>query len=178
MEIPVAVLELLNLEQSAVEVLELLGTQVEGFSAVTWRVDATGASLLHVAVVLDLLELMEGLLEKGCDVNAPDVEGRTPLYTACEMGRLGAVKVLVGHGADVHKANVRATWELNDGTGVYSTSVGGITALTCALFFGHFDIVDYLLANGALPDSQTLAVAINKGTMLEVRHALALVNQC
>jgi uncharacterized protein len=42
------------------------------------------------------------LLEHGALVNAESRSHKTPLYRASEFGRLEAVEVLLGYGADVH----------------------------------------------------------------------------
>jgi ankyrin repeat protein len=42
------------------------------------------------------------LLEHGVLVNAESRSHKTPLYRASEFGRLEAVEVLLGYGADVH----------------------------------------------------------------------------
>ena len=43
------------------------------------------------------------LLERGADPNAAKTEdGFTPLHVAAEWGRIGVVRVLLAHGADVN----------------------------------------------------------------------------
>lgn len=116
---------------------------------------------------------MNLLLERGCDVNAIDLEGCTPLCLACESGRVDMVKVIMEHGADIHKATFSETlFIVKKGR----TAVQGITALASALHHGHMEIVTLLLAQGARTNSTVLAMAIIKGLVsVKVRHKVGRI---
>ena len=49
-------------------------------------------------------ELCELLLQKGAQVDGTDAKGATPLHAAVYRGRLGLVRLLLSHGADVNAA--------------------------------------------------------------------------
>jgi ankyrin repeat protein len=62
---------------------------------------SSGDSSLHIAVIFSQLESARLLIEKGADISARDVHGRTPLhFTYCGSSEM--VLALVEHGADVH----------------------------------------------------------------------------
>ena len=42
------------------------------------------------------------LVEKGADVNAKNIDGKTPLHKACEYGNEAIVSLLLEKGADVN----------------------------------------------------------------------------
>jgi ankyrin repeat protein len=152
--------DIIKLEQPPPKVLQLLNEQVEGFDAVKWRDKATGESTLHLAIEAGRLKLVKLLLERGCDANATDLEGYTPLCSACKIGRLDMVKVMVGHGADVHNATYTFMLAVSDGVKTTSMPVHGMTALACALLYRHLEIVAYLVKQGVRLNSTALAVAI------------------
>ena len=45
------------------------------------------------------------LVERGADINKENEYGETPLFEACENGKLVIVKYLIEHGADINKRN-------------------------------------------------------------------------
>ncbi|KAL3150449.1 hypothetical protein ABBQ32_000280 [Trebouxia sp. C0010 RCD-2024] len=56
---------------------------------------------LHVAVDVDDVGAVQGLLQLGAVVNARDKGGATPLFVACESGHATCAKLLLRGGADV-----------------------------------------------------------------------------
>lgn len=72
------------------------------------------------------------LIEQGADVNAVDVLGRTPLYTAAFYKRPDLGKLLLAHGA---KVDVRDTT--------------GLTPLHAAVLAGSADMITLLIGAGA-----------------------------
>jgi hypothetical protein len=162
--------DIIKLEQPPPKVLQLLNEQVKGFDAVKWRDQATGKSTLHLAINAGRLKLVKLLLERGGEVNATDLHGCTPLWSACKIGRLDMVKVMVGQGADVHKATCTVKIDMIDGGKMSSMPVHGMTALACALLYRHLEIVAYLVTQGVRLNSTALALAIKTAlTTLEVR---------
>ncbi|KAF8482389.1 ankyrin repeat protein [Russula ochroleuca] len=71
------------------------------------------------------------LLEHGALVNAQSRSHKTPLYRASEYGRLEAVEVLLGHGADLH---IQRKYQ---------------NPLQVARSKGHVEVVQLLLMHGA-----------------------------
>lgn len=67
--------------------------------------DATGSTVLFHAVWNNRIDCMNVLLENGASVDAQNNNLDTPLHLACEKGHLGAVKLLLRHGADADKTN-------------------------------------------------------------------------
>jgi ankyrin repeat protein len=77
--------------------------------------------------------VIERLLKAGADANAVPPEGETLLMTAARTGKVDAVKVLLGHGAQV---NATEGWH-------------GQTALMWAAAEGHPEVIDALVELGA-----------------------------
>uniref|UniRef100_A0AAZ1XEC4 Myotrophin n=1 Tax=Oreochromis aureus TaxID=47969 RepID=A0AAZ1XEC4_OREAU len=59
-----------------------------------------GRKPLHYAADFGQTDVVEFLISKGADINAPDKHGFTPLMTACFEGHLSCVKLLLEKGAD------------------------------------------------------------------------------
>jgi ankyrin repeat protein len=142
--------------------LQLLD-QVEGLDAAKQTNSEDGSSVVHLSITSGNLELLELLLERGCDADATDLKGRTPLSLACGRGGLDFVKMLVEHGAAMHKTTRECTWQVEEEGKVKSMVVEYIQPLAYALLNDHTEIVTYLLEQGARANSTTLAVAITKG---------------
>jgi ankyrin repeat protein len=89
----------------------------------------TGGSLLCDAVDQQMLLY---LLSRGADPNgAESLETWNPLQTSSRNGRFEFVKILYDHGASV------------------PSPVGKESAMHHAVYFGHFEIVEFLLERGA-----------------------------
>jgi ankyrin repeat protein len=58
-------------------------------------------TLLHAAAYDGQAEIAELLIRINANVNAREVNGRTPLHDAANNGHLGVIDVLVRGGADV-----------------------------------------------------------------------------
>ena len=57
--------------------------------------------MLHYACKGESVELLEELIEKGCDVNEPSNTRKTPLHFAAELGHDEQVQVLINQGVFV-----------------------------------------------------------------------------
>jgi len=96
-------------------------------------------------------------LSAGCDINARDVVGRTPLHWAVAEGHAEMATLLLTSGAKVN-----------------AQDDGGLTPLHCAAATNAFDLVRLLLehrANAALQDARG-QVAFQLATAPEVRKSL------
>ncbi|XP_063223420.1 palmitoyltransferase Hip14 isoform X2 [Bacillus rossius redtenbacheri] len=94
--------------------------------------DAETVTLLHWAAINNRLEIMRYFISKGAVVDAIGGElMSTPLHWATRQGHLGAVTLLMQHGADP---------SLRDGE--------GCSCIHLAAQFGHTAIVAYFVAKG------------------------------
>jgi len=99
--------------------------------------ESTGESIdVNVDVEPDrALQLIgENLLQAGCDVNAADSNGRTPLMYAARYSRLTAVRLLLEAGANVN-----------------ARDKDGMTALDLTKQFANREIIELLQRAGAVP---------------------------
>ncbi|KAB8360739.1 hypothetical protein FH972_024474 [Carpinus fangiana] len=94
-----------------------------------------GHTPLYLAAYLDKTELLSVLItDKDVDINCEAINEYTPLMVASEHGDLEVVTLLLSRPAlDIHKTN----------------SSQNISAIACAEYNGHEDIVDLLVKHGA-----------------------------
>jgi uncharacterized protein len=60
------------------------------------------ATMLHHAVQKQNVELIGLLLDKGADINEPDIFGRTPIHDAVTQNRMMLCRFLIENGADIN----------------------------------------------------------------------------
>lgn len=90
-------------------------------------------NVLHYVVSeSDIPTLKSILTTKKVDINLMRAPGLSPLHTACILGDLEIVEILVEHGADIKLK----TWS-------------GLSPLQITTLFGHFDVAQYLITKGA-----------------------------
>ena len=65
----------------------------------------SGFTMLHHAAKEDRPDIIEFLVNAGCDINVGDDEGQTPLHKAAMFGNAESVKLLLEKGADVNKVD-------------------------------------------------------------------------
>mmetsp|Transcript_39087 Transcript_39087/g.62418 ORF Transcript_39087/g.62418 Transcript_39087/m.62418 type:complete len:272 (-) Transcript_39087:595-1410(-) len=65
------------------------------------RMGFDGTTCLHHAASNDQEQMVELLINNGCNVNKKDTLGRTPLMDAAEIGSMKVIKVLLENGGDV-----------------------------------------------------------------------------
>ncbi|EAY11502.1 ankyrin repeat protein, putative [Trichomonas vaginalis G3] len=113
-------------------------------------------NVLHVASEKGNLNLVKSLIECGCDKEANDKDGRTPLFFASSRSHLEVVKYLISVGAD-KEANDKDGW----------------TPLIWASYYGRLDVVKYLISVGANKeakdnDGRTPLILASENGKLEV----------
>jgi ankyrin len=107
------------------------------------KLPAENHTALQCASMKGHQEIVELLLANHADVNGSGHSGFTPLYQAAENGHLEIVKLLVERGAD---PNLRVReWDSNWG------------ALQVAVWRGHPEVAEWLLARGVELDFHTAA---------------------
>ena len=127
--------------------------------------DASGKGCLHYAVESRNLVVLEWLLKKSFDVDAPTKSGITPLMVACRSGHLGTAQMLVARGANLaitdrngdnclHYAATNncaeiVAWLLDQHMSVNEPNKGGRTPLIYACGRGHLGTAQMLVACGA-----------------------------
>ena len=114
--------------------------------------DREGNSVVHHAVLMDQLGLVDSLLFAGADVDGVNSRGQTSLHLATEAGSFEACRLLLDRGAAL---------DLPDG--------GGNTPLHRAAELGNFELCEYFLFFGARPSLQNeegrtpLDLAVDQG---------------
>mmetsp|Transcript_27649 Transcript_27649/g.87653 ORF Transcript_27649/g.87653 Transcript_27649/m.87653 type:complete len:714 (-) Transcript_27649:107-2248(-) len=74
----------------------------ESVKSICWQHEAFRGTMWSAALLeMETIEIIDGLLQKGSDVNARDEQGRTALHFAAYAGNLGGIEALLGAGADV-----------------------------------------------------------------------------
>ncbi len=100
--------------------------------------DSKGNSLLMLSTYYGQMETSSMLLKGGAEVDRRNDHGQTPLGGAAFKGDLAITTLLL---------DARASIDADNG--------GGKTPLMYAAMFGHRQVVEYLLARGADPNSKT-----------------------
>lgn len=134
---------------------------------VKWMVDngvdinakvSSDSTPLIVAILMHRHRICKYLIERGADVNAPSREGIGPLAYATIVN-LDVVKYLVANGADVNAPgavipplNMAALagrldavkYLVDMGADANAASRDGVTAMKCAVYKGHQEVVEFL----------------------------------
>jgi ankyrin repeat protein len=97
------------------------------------------ATALHAAAAVGNIRLIELLIDKGADLNAPDRRGISPLIVACATGQISSAKTLIEAGA---KINIKPTL--------------APTALIVAIQSGNVQLVETLLHAKAKVDQSDI----------------------
>lgn len=91
-----------------------------------------GKGALHLAAEGGNVAVSQVLIDKGCEIEAREEEGRCPLMVAAQYGHLAIVELLMKNNADIDAEEEE-----------------GATSLWMAAQEGHASIVKYLLEAGA-----------------------------
>jgi ankyrin repeat protein len=107
-------------------------------------IDKEGTSTLLAATFGNDTATIRQLVEAGANVNAANVFG-TPLMNAASQGNYGAVKLLLGRGANVNAVSAPPGQQVKNGT----IALGAFTPLILASAFGPSNVVKALVDAGA-----------------------------
>ncbi len=158
------------------EVANLLFTRGADVNAKTSK----GWAPLHYAAQQGHKETAELLIGNGADVNAKTIGGLTPLDWAVRRNKTAIVEVLREHGGvtteelkaakeSIHDAAkygiiVAVKQHLTNGVNVNAKDEDGVTPLYWAARYGHSQVAELLIANGADMDPKNGGI----GTLLPV----------
>ncbi|MGC1244975.1 MAG: ankyrin repeat domain-containing protein [Spirulinaceae cyanobacterium] len=106
---------------------------------------SSGYKEIHNLVKEGDIAGVKSYLEKGGDPNVEGFDGITPLYLAIDAGNFPIVQILVEYEVDVNK-------KLDD------SHFLDFTPVIQAAYKGHYDIVEFLLTNGAEKDIYISAI--------------------
>lgn len=99
-------------------------------------------TLLMTAARQGRPDIVRILLQHGADPNALTSIGRTPLLFAAESGDLKSVELLVKNGANINYSYV-------SGSSIQAF-VGQEDILGEAIFYGHVEVINFLINQGAI----------------------------
>lgn len=127
-----------------------------------------GFTMLHHAAKENKLEIIEFLVNSGCDINAGDNEEQTPLHKAALLGNVESVQLLLDKGADVDKVDNNGQTPLHMAiiSGGDTTVVraliskadlqvkkdDGENALHLAIRYHKLDCIDLILSHKQAPE--------------------------
>lgn len=133
--------------------------------AATDHVDRSGSSLFHSAILHELEDIVETLLENGEDLEMEDALGRTPLILAIEVQNLEMVTRLLDYWPDLvesqtecfamlRAACARQSWRslellLSLGIDINTVDENGLTVMGHEELRGGSDIIGILASYGA-----------------------------
>ncbi len=139
-------------------------------SETIFLVDGSGNTVLHYAAGWKLPEeTLVLLIQKGCDVNARNGNGETPVFSAAKSDNPGSIMTLAKNGANVQERDnlgssalhVAVRWDalsaaeqLADlGIDINAQNIAGKTPLDEAALEGSISMAGFLIARGANPNS-------------------------
>lgn len=138
-------------------------------------VNEKGQNLLHIAVLYNKVDVVEFLIEKGCNVNVVDHANDTPLHSAAKKGYQNILLYLLQNGAKAdatnadgntplhvavnngHERCVKALIYCSKTINVNASNNWGNTPLHLASKWGYTNIVNILIESGALIDVNNCA---------------------
>ena len=65
-----------------------------------------GENAIHLAITRNQDRITEMLIRAGCDLNAPNHTGLTPLERMAKEGKTDLMKLMIANGADIHKTRL------------------------------------------------------------------------
>ncbi|XP_059083066.1 putative ankyrin repeat domain-containing protein 20A2 [Tigriopus californicus] len=132
-------------------------------------IDQDGQTALHLAASAGHYEMVEALIQAGCDVGIQDFTGHTALQRAAAEGHLDIIKTLVKNGVSVdHQDEVHGNTALHEASwkgfsqsvqylckskaNPYIKNRGGFAPLHLCCQNGHNETCRVLLLSGCKPD--------------------------
>ena len=102
------------------------------YTALIEEKNVFGNTPFNLAVIYGSLSTVEILFQRGCNIETKNNLGRTPFLNSCAYGHLEILKSLVKYGASI---SIKSGEKDSENTGLHLAS-----------YFGHVDIVQYLVA--------------------------------
>ena len=122
-------------------------------------------TLLHIACIYGHIPIIQYLVKKGFDINAPSTIGETPLHIACSNGHLSAVRYII--------ETLHASTD--------SVDKDGYNALHFAAKNGHVPVVKYLIEKVNISpeiktnnNSTSLHLAIENNRLDVIKYLISL----
>ena len=133
-------------------------------------VDGSGNTVLHYAAEWKLPEeTLDFLIQKGCDVNAKNGNGETPVFSSAKSDNPSTIMTLAKNGAKIQERDnlgssalhVAVRWDAlsaaeqlaNLGIDINAQNIAGKTPLDEAAVEGSISMASFLIARGANPNS-------------------------
>ncbi len=133
-------------------------------------VDGSGNTVLHYAAEWKLPEeTLDFLIQKGCDVNAKNGNGETPVFSAAKSDNPSTIMTLAKNGAKIYgrdnlgstALHVAVRWGAlsaaeqlaNLGIDINAQNIAGKTPLDEAAIEGSISTASFLISRGANPNS-------------------------
>ncbi len=111
---------------------------------------------LTVSVYCNNIKACKLLIDKGADVNLAQDSGTSPLDLAACYGLKDIAELLIEHGVDINRKDNKTGW----------------SSLMCAVFYRHYDMVEYLISKGAYTGDYPLFYAVCTGNTDEIKSLL------
>jgi ankyrin repeat protein len=134
---------------------------------VDFFIDKGADITIHIAAYIGDLEKVKSFIGNGTNVNAENIDGRTPLHWAAKRGNSGIAKLLLANGADpnirdrsdgaapLHLAVEEGNKDLSELLVKYGANVNAkykkinLTPLQIAASYGLKELAELLITNGA-----------------------------
>lgn len=106
-------LMILAVKKQRPSMLEKLVISGANIDELIWLDGYNFSTLLHYAVEMEYIDMVEKIIDLRGDLNIVDSNWRTPLHLACVIGNAQVVKLLIESGAELNVADKRGKMPLD-----------------------------------------------------------------